>query len=189
MRGNQVHPVLLQVGIEPIAVIGTIANQIIRLRLDHVELEAELHQGDLVVVRRMGADRQRQPMTIHNCHDFHALATLGRANFFTAAFGRGKRCIDEAFRFIDRTLIAEGVGKINKHIAQDIVAAPVLKAAMHGFVVRVALRQHVPLSTGVENPKDGFDDVSGSNRLASRSAGRDVFLRKMIPDTIPVFIA
>jgi hypothetical protein len=128
-------------------------------------------------------------MSIHNCHDFHTLATFGRANLIASTLGRGKRCIDEAFRFIDRTLIAQGVGKFDEHIPQRLVAAPVLKAPMDGFVVRVALRQHVPLSAGFENPEDGFDDISGRDRLATRSTGRNMLLRKMVPDAFPVFIA
>src|SRR6266581_2282062 len=40
------------------AVIGAIADQILRLGFDHVEVEAQLHQADLVMVGRMRADRQ-----------------------------------------------------------------------------------------------------------------------------------
>jgi hypothetical protein len=48
-------------------------NQVLGLRLDHVEVEAQLHQGDFMVVRSMCADRQRQPVTIDNRHDFSHL--------------------------------------------------------------------------------------------------------------------
>ena len=111
-----------------------------------------------------------------------------RVDFIASALGRGKHRIDEAFRFIDRTLIAKGVGKINEHIVQHLVATPVLKATMHGFVVRITLRQHVPLGTGVENPEDGVDEVSGGDWLAARSTGWNMFLRKMLPDAFPLII-
>ena len=45
--------------VERIAVIGTVADQVFRLGFDHVEVEAQLHQADLVVVRGMRADRKR----------------------------------------------------------------------------------------------------------------------------------
>ena len=48
MRGNHVHPVLLEVVIEPITVIRAIANEMFGLGLQHVEVETELHQGDLL---------------------------------------------------------------------------------------------------------------------------------------------
>jgi hypothetical protein len=45
------------------------------------------------------------------------------------------------------------VGNIRQHSTQNFIAAPSLKAPMHRFVIRIALRQHVPLRTGVENPQ------------------------------------
>src|SRR6187402_3161089 len=46
------------------------------LGFDHVEVEAQLDQRDLVMVRSMCAHRQRQPMAIHDGHDLHALPRL-----------------------------------------------------------------------------------------------------------------
>lgn len=56
MRGNQIHPVLLEVIIEPITVIRPIANEMLGLGLQHVEVETELHQRDLMMIGRMRAD-------------------------------------------------------------------------------------------------------------------------------------
>jgi hypothetical protein len=39
--------------------------------------------------------------------------------------------------------MAKLVGNICQHGTQNLIAAPSLKAPMHSFVVRVALRQHV----------------------------------------------
>jgi hypothetical protein len=41
--------------------------------------------------------------------------------------------------------IAKLVGDLRQHATQNIIAAPSLKPPMYGFVVWVALRQHVPL--------------------------------------------
>jgi hypothetical protein len=58
VRRDHLDAGLSQLLIQRIAVIGAIADQILRLGFDHVEVEAELHQADLVVVGRMRADRQ-----------------------------------------------------------------------------------------------------------------------------------
>ena len=103
------------------------------------------------MVRRVRADRERQSMAIHNRHDFHALSALRSSDFRPAALGHDERCVDEAFFFVQGASIAKLVGNIRQHATQNLIAAPSLKAPMHSFVVREALRQHVPLRACVEN--------------------------------------
>ena len=74
MRRDHLNAVVSQLFIQRVAIIGPIADQILRLGFDHVEVEAWLHQADFVMVRRVRADRERQPMAIHNRHDFHAFS-------------------------------------------------------------------------------------------------------------------
>src|ERR1700740_732143 len=62
------------------------------------------------------------------------------------------------------------VGNIRQNSTQNLVAAPSLKAPMHSFVVRIALRQHVRLGTCVENPQYRFQHMTGRDRLLSVSA-------------------
>ena len=56
---------------------------------------------------------------------------------------------------------------------------------MHSFVVRIALRQHVPLRAGVQNPKHRFKNQTRRNRLTARAAIGNVLLRKALPDAFP----
>jgi hypothetical protein len=70
--------------------------------------------------------------------------------FVPAAFRHNEGRVNEAFFFIECTSVAKFVGDIRQHSTQNFIAAPSLKAPMYGFVVRIALRQHVPLRTGVE---------------------------------------
>ena len=93
-----------------------------------------------VMVRRVGADRKRQSMAIHNRHDFHAFSAL-RSSDFQPATCHNEGCVDEAFFFVQCASIAKLVGKIHQHATQNLIAAPSLKAPMHSFVVRVALRR------------------------------------------------
>jgi hypothetical protein len=50
---------------------------------------------------------------------------------------------------------------VGQNLALSLVATPRLKAPMNGFVVRIALRQHVPLRAGVQNPKHQLINVGG----------------------------
>ena len=77
MRRNHLHAVLLQFVVQRFAVIDLVANQALRLGLNHVEVETELHQRHFVMVGRVRAHRQRQPEAIHNRQDLHPLATPG----------------------------------------------------------------------------------------------------------------
>ena len=56
---------------------------------------------------------------------------------------------------------------------------------MHSFVVRIALRQHVPLRAGVQNPKHRFKNQTRRNGLTARTPIGNVLLRKALPDAFP----
>lgn len=110
MWRDQVDAVLLENVIEPIIVIGPIANEMLRFGLDHVEVESELHQGDFMMIRCMPADGEGQPMSIDNREDFHALAAFRESDGLAAALGRRKRRIDETLVFINGPFVAQRVG-------------------------------------------------------------------------------
>jgi hypothetical protein len=59
-RRDHLDAVLAQLLIEWIAVVCAIADQILRLGLDHVEVEAQLYQPNFVVIGGMRADRERR---------------------------------------------------------------------------------------------------------------------------------
>jgi hypothetical protein len=92
---------------------------------------------------------------------------------------RGGDRTDEAFRFIHGAFVAKLVGYIHQHSPQNFIAAPGLKAPMNGFLVRIALRQHVPLRASVEYPQYSFENTSGRDRLASRTSIGDYQLLQM----------
>jgi hypothetical protein len=101
-----------------IAVVSAIADEVLWLGLDHVEVETELNQTHFVVVGRMRADRERQAMAIHNCHDFQALSALRRTDLCAAALGHRKGRVDETFFFIiQRTALAKLVGDVGQSLA------------------------------------------------------------------------
>ena len=84
-----------------IAVVRAIANQIVRLRFDHVEVEGQLDQRDLVMVRGVRADGERQAMPIDDRHDFYAFSALRRTDLLAAPLRGCERGIDEALRLVD----------------------------------------------------------------------------------------
>jgi hypothetical protein len=127
-------------------------------------------------------------MAIHNRHDFQALSAPRRTDFRAAALGRRKGCVDEALFFVERAVLAKFVGDVSQNTPQHFIVAPVLKAPMHGLIVRIALRQHVPLSTRVQNPRNRFQNSARRNRLPTRSPISNVLLRKVFPDAFPLLV-
>ena len=85
-------------------------------------------------------------------------------------------------------LLRYPAGNIRQHATQNRSAAPSLKAPMHSFVVRVALRQHVPSRACVENPQHRFEHTTRRNRLSPRTSVGNILLRKMIPDAFPLLV-
>jgi len=73
-----------------------VVDEVLGLGLQHVEVKTELHQRDLMMMGGMRTHREGQSMAIHNREDLHAFATAGVPNAIAAAFGRGKRRINEA---------------------------------------------------------------------------------------------
>src|SRR5450756_1823402 len=87
-----------------------------------------------------------------------------------------------------RAVFTQRIGQVGDYAAQYFACAPLLKASMHRLTVGVALRQQVPLGTGGENPKRRVEHSARRYRLASRPILRNSFLRKVLPDSIPLLI-
>src|SRR5262249_45025500 len=123
-------------------------------------------------------------MAINNRHDFHAFSAFRCPNLCPATLGHHERRVDEAFFFIQRTSVAKLVSNIRQQPPQNLIAAPSLKAPMYRFVVGIALRQHMPLRTCVEKPRDCLKNATCRDRLASGTTIGNVLPRKMIPDPL-----
>src|SRR5207253_3183144 len=84
--------------------------------------------------------------------------------------------------------LAQRIRKIRGYFAQNFLTAPLLEAPMNRLVVRVALRKHVPLRTGVQNPQNGFQNSACWDRFAVRTTVRNIFLWKVVPNPLPLVI-
>ena len=109
MRRNHLDAVVLQIIIEAVAVISFVADQLLRLRFDHVEIEGQLNERDLMVIGSMCGDSQRKAVAIYNTHDFHAFSAFCRADAISSSLGWRERCIDKGLAFIDHAGLAQGV--------------------------------------------------------------------------------
>src|SRR5690606_29288571 len=98
---DQLDALFTKLRIQWIAVVRLVADQDLRLCLDHVEVEGQLYERHFMMVRRVRGDRQRQALAIHNCHDFHAFSALCRANLLPAALRRSKGGVDVALRLVN----------------------------------------------------------------------------------------
>src|SRR5438309_8724415 len=137
------------------------------------------------MIRRVGTDREWQAVAIHDRHDFHAFSAPRRPNFLATALRRCERGVDEAFRLIDLAFLAQGIGKIREYLAQHFLATPLLEAPMNRLVVWVALRKHVPLCTGVQNPQHRFQNSACWDRFATGTTVRNIFFRKVFANPLP----
>src|SRR5579864_4819696 len=142
-----------------------------------------------MMIGSIRTDRQRQTVAINDSHDLHALAATRRTDFRTATLRTGKRRVDEALALIDLASVAQLVRQLRQYLAQNLALAPLLETPMDRLVVRIALRQHVPLRTGIENPEHRFQHRARRNRSPTRATIRDVLLGKMLSDVLPLVIS
>jgi hypothetical protein len=129
--------------------------------------------------------RQRQAMAIDYRHDFHAFSTLGWTDIRASALGHRKGRVNEALFLVQHSSVTKFIGNIRQDLTQNFAVAPRLKPTMHSFVVRIALRQHVPLRAGVENPQHRFKHLARRNWFAPGSAVRNILFRKVDPVSAP----
>ena len=188
MRRDHLDTLDLQFSVQGVTVVRFVANQVLRRRLNHVEFEAQLHQRDFMMVRRVSADRERQPLPVHDPHDFHAFSALRRADLRATPLRRREHRVNETLRFVQAAPLAERIGHIHQDIPEHLVAAPRLEAAMHGLVVRITLRQHMPLGARVQNPQDRLQHPAGGNGFATRSPRNTTLLRKVLPNPFPLLV-
>lgn len=164
MRSNPIHSVLLERRLELIAVIRTIADEVLRLGLQPGEVEPEWDQRDLMMSGRMRTHGKGEPLPIDNREHLHTCAAFREAHGLTTPFGCSTRRLDEAFAFIKGAFITE-----RQHISQSLAFAPLVKSTMHRLVVGRALREPVPLCAGVQDPQDGLHDGPRGHWFAAGS--------------------
>jgi hypothetical protein len=87
VRRNHLDAAAAQLLIQWTAVVSAIADEVLWLRLDHVEVETELNQ-----TLRGGWPHACRPraVAIHNCYDFQDLPTLPRGDLCAAAIAIAK---------------------------------------------------------------------------------------------------
>jgi len=173
MGCNHVDAVVLEVVIEAIAVIGSVANEMLGVRLQHLEVETELDHGDFMMIGRMRTGGEGEPVPIDNRQNLHVLPAFREADGLAAALGGGERGIDETLPFVEHPVVAQGVRQLGQHLAQDLLLTPLLEATMDLFVIRIALRQEVPLRAGVQNPEDCFQEGASRDRLTAGATVRN----------------
>ena len=189
MWRNHLDSFFAQLPIQFIAIMRFVADQLFGLRLDHVEIEGQLNQSQLMMIGGVSADSQRKSMPVNDSHDLHALATLRFPHVGPTALGGRERRVDKAFGLIYPSVFPQIIGQCAQQFAKHLLSAPLLKAPMHGFVIGITLRQHMPLSAGVQDPQDGLQHVSCGHRFSARSIIRNVLFLEVIPDPIPLIIS
>src|SRR5512135_2653870 len=145
MGSNHLNAVLGKFCIKNIAVVCLVSNQFLRPRFYHIKVKSQLYKSYFMMVRRMRGHRNRQAVTIDNPHYFQALTALRLADLTAAILGRTEHCIDEALPLVYASLFAKRIGQISQNITKHVASAPLLKSTMNRLIVRITLRQHMPL--------------------------------------------
>ena len=120
---------------------------------------------------------------------FHAFTALRELHDLAAALRSGTRHIDETLAFVDRAFLTQRIGQLGENVTQHLSLIPLLKLAMDGFVVGIALGQQVPLRAGVQNPEDSFQDCPRRDGLTPRSGIGNVLFGKLCSNPFPLVIA
>ncbi len=142
--------------IESIAVIRAITDEMLRLGLQHGEVETELDPRDFMMIGRMRTHGERESLSIHNREDLHAFPTLRESDRLAATLRRGTCRINDTLPRVDGPFVAQRIRQLREDLTQHLALAPLLEPTRNGFVIRIARRQEVPLRTRVQNPEHGF---------------------------------
>jgi hypothetical protein len=100
VRRDHFNAAVLQIVIETIAVVGSIADQFLRFCFDHIEIKSQLNERDLAVIRSISGNGQRQAVAVQDTHDFHVFSALCQAEFFSSTICWRQGRIDKAPSFI-----------------------------------------------------------------------------------------
>lgn len=81
IRGDHFNaPILFQLGVEFVAVVGLVANQAARQLIGKCLVQRIFHQGHLMRRRACHVKGERKTSSVCHCHDLGALAALGFTN-------------------------------------------------------------------------------------------------------------
>lgn len=137
-------------------------------------------------------DREGQFVAIHNRESLHALLEFRETqetHMVSAALCNRKRGIDETLAFIERAFVPQRIDQLSEGLTQYLQLTPLLEPAMDGFVVGIALRQELPFRASVQNPEYSFQNGPSGNGFSARPTIREVFLRKMFANAVPLIIS
>src|SRR5271155_5955114 len=82
--------------------------------------------------------------------------------------------------------VTQLIGELGQNLTQYLAFAPLLKTSMDRLIVWIALRKHVPLRAGVQNPQHRVEYSSRRHRLAARTTIGKVLLGEVPPNPLPL---
>ncbi len=189
MRRDHLDTVGAQLCVQIVAVVRVIPDQIVRHCFKHVEIKSQLQERDLMLTRSVRGDGERLSAAVHDCHDCQVIPECCRTNFVAAALCRCERSINIALGFGDRTLLSRRIRQIGAGRAHDFVLAPLLKTPVHWFVVRIRLREHVPLRAAIKIPQHRLKNLARWGRLVAWTIVGNMFFEKMRPNQFPLLVS
>ena len=189
MRRDHLHAPLPQRGVQRIAVVRLVPDQVRRRVLRERQVQRQLHQRRLVRVRRMRAQRQRKPATVHDRHDLHALARLGLPHARRRRPSPARTTASRTPPSRRTAPLLRLARQVLEHRIEHARPYPGLKSPVNGLLVRIALRKKAPLRAGVQNPKHRLEDAPGRHHRPPTPSLRLGFLGKAVANPLPLLVA
>ncbi len=161
MWGDQFDPLLLETGIERIAVVGAVADQSLGLVGEEAGFEGVFDERDFMRRSTCNAYGDRKTSAVCHCHELRTFAPLWFFPRIAPFFGDHEGAIDETLGQIQPAPIAD----VDDQCFQDALhhprANPLLEATVTGLIRRVSSGQIAPRSSGAQHPENPIQDFPG----------------------------
>jgi hypothetical protein len=184
MRSDHRDAIALgQISIQAVAVVGFVADQSCRKRVEKTLREDSFDK--LAFVRRSAFDtnRERKTVIIGESDDFRPLAALGRPDREAPFLAPVKEASIKASSTSSFSLGVQLFGQHAQDAFQLVLPHPLLEATMAGLIRRIFLGQLAPLCPGAQDPQDSIEHrlrISTAERYIWFGVRVDVALRQKI---------
>ena len=160
VRRNQFHATARQFRVQPVRLVGVVADETRRELADKSLRECGVNQSDFMLRATLDVDGNRAAVPIGDRHDLRPLPAFRLAHARASPLGGREAAIDERFLHIQIALVVKGLGEKLKEGPQHAVADPPLKPPVAGLMRRIAGRQVCPRGTGPQDPEDAVEHLT-----------------------------
>jgi hypothetical protein len=131
---NQLHPEVGQFRMQPVPLVGVIADEMHLQLTDKPLRERGAHQRHFMRRGALDVDGDRTALTISDGHDLQPFAALGLAHGGASSLGGREAPVDECFLQIQISFVVKCLCEDLEDAPQHAGADPPLKSTVAGLV-------------------------------------------------------